>query len=156
MNILIIEDDNNKHEHIVQHIHHGYPGSLFTSKKSYQSGLRDLIKNSYDFVILDMSLPTYDIDPPREQGGPFRTFAGEEILFEIKRRSISHKVLIVTQFESFGEGETYITLPELTTKLLSKFPGLCLGAIYYNAFETSWKDEVCKIINKEFPGGGEK
>jgi len=148
MEILIIEDDHNKYQHIHNFLDRAIPETKFVTKKSYQSGLREALKKAFDLIVLDMSLPTYDINPPEELGGPFRTYAGEEILFELKRRGHHQAVLIVTQFESFGEGDTSMTLNELKDRLARLFSELYIDTIYYNAFETSWKEELSLIINR--------
>lgn len=145
MKILIIEDDMNKIEQIEAFLKLINPDIHTTVKKSYQSGLREIIKSHYDLIVLDMSLPTYDISP-KEEGGPFLTYAGEEILQEMMRRNITSKVIVATQFDSFGEGQDAITLDQLRDRLSMKFKDNYLKSIYYEASEKNWKDEILSIV----------
>ena len=66
MKILLIEDDERKMTHIV-----GYVSGLdqkykIEVKRSYNSGLRAVLSGAYDLILLDMSLPTFDVSV---QGG---------------------------------------------------------------------------------------
>ena len=146
MRLLIVEDDSNKYKQVVEFIQASFSNAEITSKRSYQSGLREILKSeAYDLIILDMSLPTYDITP-KEQGGPFLTYAGEEILDEMKRKGNKGRILIVTQYETFGEGKDSTTLEQLKARLRDKFPQNYCGTIYYNAAETNWKNSLSNVI----------
>jgi ActR/RegA family two-component response regulator len=142
--ILIIEDDSNKSSQIESFIRLILPESKIVTKKSYQSGLREIINTKYDFIILDMSLPTYDIGP-NEIGGPFRAFAGLEILNEMVRKNLKMNVVVVTQFEAFGSGNDIITLPQLKDQL-NGYSDIYYGTVFYNATTSTWKEDLEKII----------
>jgi DNA-binding NarL/FixJ family response regulator len=145
MRILIVEDDSNKYSQIQDCLSTISKDIEVTIKRSYQSGLKEILRSEYDLIILDMSMPTFDISS-REPGGPFRTFGGEEILKEMRRKSVKCKIIILTQFESFGQGKDFITLEELKQKLSLNFPDIYFDTIYYNAAETSWKYALTKMI----------
>jgi hypothetical protein len=68
-----------------------------------------------------MTMPTYDVTPS-ERGGRTRVFGGREILRAIARRKLPARVIVVTQFESFGEGKQKKTLSELSQELRRDFP----------------------------------
>ncbi|MBU5611676.1 response regulator [Geomonas azotofigens] len=140
MKILVVEDDENKLDQISE-ILRLIPNLSLTSKRSYQSGLREILDSRYDLIVLDMSMPTYD-KSSSEPGGRFRKFAGKEILAEIRREKVDARVLLVTGFDTFGEGATFITLQEMDKKLSVLFPSVYLGSIFYNASETNWADEL--------------
>lgn len=140
MDILIVEDDENKLYQISEILSADSDITL-VARRSYQSGLKEIISNHYDLIVLDMSMPTYD-KTPSEPGGRFRKFAGKEILSEIIRRKIVTKALLVTGFDFFGEGSTFITLKELNQRLTDAFPAIYLGSVFYNASETNWAEEL--------------
>ena len=140
MDILVVEDDENKLRQVSE-ILSCVQGINLVLKRSYQSGLKEISSNSYGLIVLDMSMPTYD-KSSSEPGGRFRKFAGKEILAEINRRKISTKVLLVTAFDTFGEGSTFVTLKELDRKLSISYPNVYLGCVFYNASETNWSEEL--------------
>lgn len=83
MNFLIIEDDDNKIKQICEFLLSKYPTALLTTRRSYQSGLKEIINHKpYDLIFLDMSMPTFDVTP-NNSGGRFRTYAGRDILEEM-------------------------------------------------------------------------
>ncbi|WP_459477360.1 response regulator [Clostridium saccharoperbutylacetonicum] len=146
MKILIIEDDDNKSEQISQYINNRNDCELVI-KKSYLSGIKEIFNGNHDLILLDMSMPTYDITPT-EPGGRFRLFGGEDILREMKRKKIDGKAIVITQYDSFGDGE--ITLEELDERLYKQFPLIYLGLVYYNASISNWSDNLNKLINTNF------
>jgi DNA-binding NarL/FixJ family response regulator len=147
MKILVIEDDPNKAQQIITFLKEDLNSSEIIYKKSYQSGLKELYENSFDLVLLDMSLPTYDITPG-EDAYKFRHIAGYDILSELKRKRKTSKVIIMTQFERFGEGKQYISLSNLKMTLRKEFPNNYLVTISYHPGRTTWKEELINYINK--------
>jgi len=147
MKILVIEDDPNKAQQIISFLKEDPKISVIVYKKSYQSGLKELYESNFDFVLLDMSLPTYDINPG-EDAYKFRHIAGYDILNELKRKKKSAKVIIMTQFERFGEGAQYISLTDLKVILRKEFSENYLVTISYHPGRTTWKEELIKYINK--------
>lgn len=147
MKILLVEDDLHKAQHIRDHIKNSY-GEKITIKtaRSYQTGLHAVMTESYDTILLDMSLPNYDISAS-EDGYHFDAFAGRNILSEMKRKNIVSNVVIITQYDTLGEGEDRMTLDELREQLSNMFPGLYKGAVYYSSGETNWKDALIAQIN---------
>jgi len=148
MKILIIEDDPNKSKQIVDFTSKIFPEFNFELKKSYQSGLKEILKHTYDVLLLDMQLPNFDIKPG-EDGYKFRKLAGFDILREIKRKNIKSKVIVVTQFETFGEGESYIELNGLKEKLNDQFSTLYIDTVFYSADKSIWQKELKNIIEKK-------
>jgi DNA-binding response OmpR family regulator len=84
MRILMIEDDNYKVQKVLEHLQK----HKVDVKKSYNSGMRALLKEEYDAVILDMTFPTFD-----ERSLP-KPEMGLQVLREMKRKKITLPVLI--------------------------------------------------------------
>lgn len=145
-NIIVIEDDFKKKEDIRNFLASDLKVDNVIIKESYQSGLRELIKNKYDLLLLDMSIPTWDksIDEP---GGNFEKFGGYKILKEITRKKKPIKTILITMFDDFGESDTSITLSQLDKLLKDEFPKIYLGAVYYNTREEKWKTDLSKFIS---------
>ena len=147
MKVVLIEDDQNKSKQIIQFFEEDLNSKEISLRMSYQSGLKDIIQNDYDLILLDMQLPNFDIKSG-EDGYKFRKLAGVDILQELKRKRKNCRVIVVTQFETFGEGESYIELADLKKILKEQFPEIYLGTVFYSANKTLWKKELKELINK--------
>ncbi len=141
MNYLLIEDDKYKALDIEETLKEFFPMLKSTIKCSYSSGVKEALSPEYTFILLDMSMPTFDITE-KEKGGRPRHFAGEDIILQMHRRGISTPVIIITQFENFGEGSERTTLKSLTEKLISiNFIGF-KGTVFYSNIEKNWQEEL--------------
>lgn len=145
-NVIVIEDDFKKKEDIRNFLKSDLLINNIVIKESYQSGLRELIKNKFDLLLLDMSIPTWDksIDEP---GGNFEKFGGYKILKEITRKKKQIKTILITMFDDFGESDTSITLNQLDNLLKTEFPDIYIGAVYYNTREEKWKADLSEFIS---------
>lgn len=145
MNILLVEDDDNKRTQLMQFASEFLPDAEVTTARSLQSGMRRIRGQSADIVLLDMTLPTYDIGPD-EPGGSTHAFGGREFLKELRRFKLRVPVIVVTQFETFGSGADVTTLGALDSELRRDFPGVYRGAVYYHAAIQSWKEQLLMMI----------
>jgi DNA-binding NarL/FixJ family response regulator len=143
MKILIVENDSNKLAQIVAFLNDdiGIDNQFITIKRSYQSGLETILTNQFGFLILDMSLPTFDITTT-DDGGETLDRGGELILQEIDREGIHVKSLILTQYEDFDN----VSLEEIDSELKKEYSDFYLGCVYYNISEDNWHNELKTII----------
>ena len=139
MKILLIEDTELKREQIVSFIVLEFPNVKLEVRKSYNSGLREIIKNQdYSLILLDMSLPNYDITHG-ETGGDFESMAGNFLLQEMYRRDININVAIVTMYKNYTD-------EEFNSGLKDSFSNY-LGVVYFNFNEPDgWKIDLRKIL----------
>lgn len=121
--ILIIEDNQSKKENIINFLNN-YNFNIVV-KESYNSGLRDIITNEYDLILLDMNLPVYDNE------NEFMEFAGEKILSNIHLRSINTKVIIIS--ENDFNSDTY--------------SDILIGCVKYSIFNNDWQTHLNNLIN---------
>lgn len=147
MRILIIEDDSNKMRRIANEIREIRKDVQLTKARSYQSGVRNLMSGQFDFLLLDMSLPIFDISS-EEDGFQVDPFSGRNILAEMSRKNILVPTAVITMFETFGDGADLMTLGELDKDLAKKYPAIYRGAIYYNSSEINWKESLRKLIEE--------
>ena len=150
MNILIVEDDENKRIQLINFLNVQFPNIDINIAKSFQSGLRAIINDLPDLIILDMTMPTFDIGV-NEDGGRPQALAGREILRQMLRRSINIPVIVVTQFDRFGEGADMLTLEELDEKLYRDHQSVYFGAVYYDITFEGWKEKLSKKLSTIFP-----
>ena len=147
MRILIIEDDNDKMQRIAKEIRAILKGVQLTEARSYQSGIHNIMTDKFDFLLLDMSLPVFDISS-EEDGFKVDAFSGRNILAEMSRKEVFVPTAIITMFETFGEGADLMTLQELDKDLKEKYPAVYRGAIYYNSSEINWKESLKKLFEE--------
>ena len=124
MKILLVEDDEDKRDDLSIFIKEKLTDN-FRVARSIQSSKKALREDKFDLILLDMTIPTFDISPT-EDGGRSQPFGGRMLLSEMIRNRISSKVIVVTQFDLFGKGEEEITLKELDQQLYQNFPNIYL------------------------------
>lgn len=148
--VLIAEDDPNKADWLAQFVAELDPRLLVVRTRSYNTALAYLCTENVELLLLDMSMPTFDMSS-EESGGEMRAFAGRELLRELQRRSITTRTIVVTQYEGFGEGTDRKTLDELRTELKGKFGEQFVGAVYYQPADTSWQEKLKALIRRVIP-----
>jgi CheY-like chemotaxis protein len=127
MKILIVEDDENKGESLRQFVRTLFPNAELELCRSLRSGIKSMRANRPALILLDMTLPNYDVGP-NEHGMTPHIFGGQEFLKEMDRFDIFSPVIVVTQFEHFGE-EPSKTLVDLNDELRRQFEKVYIGAL---------------------------
>lgn len=145
MDLLIAEDDENKRTQVTSFIRSNWPNFRLNEAKSYQSSLRTIVQGGIDLIILDMTMPTFDISA-EEDGGRPQAYAGRDILRQMARRDITIPVVVLTQFDKFGEGNAILTREELDAQLRQSHPERYHGMVYYDVAFEGWKDALTKHI----------
>jgi CheY-like chemotaxis protein len=146
MKILVVEDDENKRNQIVDFINEVILPVEIITANSYQSGLKVIRSQVFDLIILDMTMPTFDISSD-ENGGRPQAYAGRDILRQMERHDIIMPVIIVTQFDKFGSGHDELSLEELHDQLVEENLPSYKGVIFYNASITDWKKGLQNLIS---------
>jgi CheY-like chemotaxis protein len=147
VNILLVEDDENKRNSILTFIQKTIPNAKVGIALSYRSAVDMIVNQEWGFLLLDMALPTYDITD-NEDGFQTEAFAGNRILHEMKRRGINIPTVIITQFETLGEGAERKSLPELQKMLADNFPAIYRGTIFYSPGESSWMPKLVEYLTR--------
>lgn len=143
MKILLADDDMNKRERIIEFILSKYEVDI-NEKKSYQSTLKNILEKNYDLIILDMTMPTFDITI-EENGGRVKVFAGKEIMRKMIRRKRKIPVIIMTQFERFGEDD--VSFEELEEELKTCYSDIFIEIIYYHNGLSGWQDKLERYLD---------
>lgn len=147
MRVLVVDDDPNKAKQLQDCICDLLPQAKVTHCRSYQSGLRAALFEKPDIIVLDMTMPNYDVGG-KESGGRERRYAGQQVLRQLKRKHAAPRAVVVTQFEQFGEGDHLVTLEELSRSLEAEFGESFLGTIFYQAGGTRWRDEMKVLLER--------
>ncbi|HHQ4895930.1 TPA: hypothetical protein ACSP31_003991, partial [Aeromonas veronii] len=119
--------------------------------QSLRSGLRALMSSTYDLIFLDMSMPNFDPSSDDPLGGTPESFAGKEFLAQMKLRGEKIPVVIITQYQTFEEGQ--VDLTSIDSFLKSTYSGFYLGAIYYSSADKEWEINLERLLNREYLNG---
>lgn len=145
MRILIVDDDDNKVAQVEGHVREICVEDEIQVRRSFQSGLKEILLGHADLILLDMTMPTYDVTE-REPGGRERRYAGREILRQMSRRGKHVPTVVITQYEQFEENGKEITLAELSATLRREFPHAYVATVYYQASGNDWMRELGHFI----------
>jgi CheY-like chemotaxis protein len=145
----MIEDDEDKARAIQDFIAEEYPESSCVLARSLNGGLRALIagQGRVDLVLMDMSMPNYDVTSEEPSGGTPESFAGQELLAQMKLRGIVIPVVVITMFDNFGEARGKISLDQLADRLRSDYGSTYKGYVYYNSAQEGWKTSLRKLVD---------
>lgn len=143
MQILLIEDNSNKLKQIKRVLTEIYPESNIEEAYSFNSGVRKVYENKWNLIILDMSLPTYDITHT-ESGGDKKPVAGKNIMKRMLNRKIIVPVVIITQFETFDDDR--ISLNPLNAEFQDGFKEIWKGTVFYG--NDDWSIDLKEILDK--------
>lgn len=145
MKILFVEDDDNKVSDVKKFLIELLPNVDITIKNSSTSGIRELREKTFDLIILDMSLPLYDLNYSDDD---FETFAGIDILEEMSRIGINTNVMVITAFDVLGEND--VNIQQLDLQMNEDFPEMYKGIIHYQKSSLEWTSELTKILSSNY------
>lgn len=138
MLILIADDESPKLSSVRSWLEVFAPHAKVIVSRSVRTTIDVLIEQRPSIVILDMSLPTFDVGAG-ESGGRPQGFGGIEVLRHIDFHGLSPKVIVVTQYEAFHDNGKQVDLTELAATLRGEHSGVFVDCIYYNAVSDDWK-----------------
>ena len=143
MHILLIEDNSNKRKQIKEVLMDIYPKARIEEAYSFNSGVRKVYEKKWDLIILDMSLPTYDITHT-ESGGDKKPVPGKNIMKRMLNRKIIVPVVVITQFETFDDDR--ISLNSLNEEFKKGFRDIWKGTVFYG--NDDWSTILKEILDK--------
>lgn len=141
--ILLVDDDDYKITNI-KSILEGEAEYIICVENALNPGLRRLMKEKFDLILLDMSMPTFQKSESRN----FNSFGGIDFLKEMQRKKNQTPVIIVTQYEIFGEGVSRKTSEMIHEECKSLFENY-VGIVIYSSTKNTWKEELLCAIGKK-------
>ncbi len=143
-NILIIEDNATKLQHIKDFCTNHVQESSLTDRQSYNTAQQEVIfhGSEYDIILLDVSMNTYDTK--KDDNGEQEPLAGANILRFMKLRHIMTPVIVVTMYESFVDG---VRINALDERFKKQYGDIYKGFVYYNLKNEDWKEELLAKLN---------
>lgn len=142
-NILIIEDNKNKLKKVKEFVQYQLPYASIHDAISYTGGIRRIYEEEWDLILLDMTLPIYDITP-HDNGGDRRPTAGKEIMKRMQNKGKLIPTVIITQFDTFGENG--LTIASLNDEFSYELNDIWKGTVNYVDASNEWQVELMSII----------
>lgn len=145
MQLLIIEDNRTKLAKIRELVERLYPEWSVHDAVSYTSGMRRIYNEKWNIILLDMSLPIYDM-VEQDNSGKKKAVAGREIMKRMMNRNIRIPTVVITQFETFGENE--VSINALNQEFQKELSDIWQGTINYNDATNQWEEELRQILSE--------
>lgn len=133
MKILIIEDSQFKSVKIIEYLN-SFGINEICVKESYHSALKEVLSgNRYDLILLDISIPQFD---KNAGSSDFLPSGGKYLLNQIYMNDVDTKVIVVTLYRQFDDGEN---MENLNFQFINDYPDLYLGYILFNIDNFNWQ-----------------
>jgi CheY-like chemotaxis protein len=145
MIVLVIEDEDPKLNAILSFIGEHFDHWVVSTARSVRSATDILRGGGPDLILLDMSLPTFDI-VAGEPGGRPQGFGGIEVLRYLEMLEMSVPVLVITGYEGFTKEGKSIDLTALSSELVTEFAGNFRGAVQFNTVSGEWISDLNTLI----------
>lgn len=142
MRVLIIEDTEAKMKVIEECVRGNGEEWEFTEAMSYSAGIQKIYAGGWNLILMDMSLPTYNISRT-ESGGTKKPVAGKELMARMLSRKIFIPVIIITQFDTFGDNQS---LESLNKEFEEEYTQIWRGTISYD--KPGWQEQLLKLIEE--------
>lgn len=147
MYVLVADDEGPKLESIVSVVGPAFPGAELGTARSVRAALDILRQRQTDVLVLDMSLPTFNV-APGEQGGRPQNYGGIELLRYMDFYKIRCPVFIVTQYEAFPDKGGHVDLSALSERLMMEHPATFKDLIYYGgATDETWRQRLTDALS---------
>jgi len=145
MKVLLVEDEDPKLESLQRFLEEQKCAAQVVVARSVKSALAALETETPDLLLLDMSLPTFDISA-NEPGGRPQGFGGVEILRFLESAEATIPTVIVSGYEAFAREGRNIDLNALAAELTKDYPQLVRGVVYFNQILGAWSGELAEIL----------
>lgn len=147
-NILLVEDEDPKLQHISRFIRELDSPVILSTARSVNSAMDEIDTQFPDLLLLDMSLPTFEIKD-RESGGRPQGFGGIEILRQLAMSGRLCQAIVITGYEAFpSENDDPVDITQLNEKLSTEFPNMFRGLLHYNSTYDEWKQTLLNYLNQ--------
>ena len=143
MEIILVEDDEYKANQIKEFLNSF--GHNVQIQYAFKSGMRAITNTEYDMVLLDMTIPSFEISA-KHPSSRSRKYGGRDILNEMFRKEIRIPAIVITQYKVFDDGEK--SLEDLDKELAEAYPEIYKGIIYYNASILDWQEKLQNMMNE--------
>jgi hypothetical protein len=92
-----------------------------------------------------MSIPAFDMSGD-ETGGRPQGLGGRDLLRHMRRLHVESPVVVLTQYDEFGEGLRAMSLEKLNNLLAREHGEAYLGAIVYDVMYEQWREALAETV----------
>jgi CheY-like chemotaxis protein len=151
MKILIADDEGPKLESIRLALLHAFDQeTVIATARSVRSAIQAVKNSRFDAMLLDMSLPTFDVSQG-EMGGRPQGFGGIEVLRYMDFYDLSCPVVVITQYEAFAENGKHMDLSSLAERLRRDHNRNFVEIIYYGgSADQIWPERLSTLLSTIF------
>lgn len=146
INFLLVEDEAPKQEHIRNALVEIRSHANIRMARSVRSAIEEMKANPPHLMLLDMSLPTFDVGP-KESGGRPQNFGGVEVLRYMDLYELHFPTIVVTAYEAFSRAGRAVDHGSLDEQLREEHPKSYRGLIYYNSLFSEWRVHLSTLIH---------
>ncbi|BCT92461.1 response regulator [Lysobacter helvus] len=154
MRILLVEDDPEKARRLEDFLFKERLAQEVIVAKSFDAALSQLMQisskesSSFDVMLLDMTMPTFDAAEDEPEGGAPEHFAGRDLLAQMKLRAITVPTIVITMFDILGEGAGRMSVGDLAKQLQRDFSKTFVGLVQYSQAKEGWRSTLRSMIGK--------
>ncbi|MFT6585299.1 MAG: CheY-like chemotaxis protein [Cognaticolwellia sp.] len=145
MKVLIAEDNELKLKSILGFLErdHFIVDSDITVVMTPDDAIFEIKKRSFDFFILDMSLPAFEQDMKK-----IRSLSGKKVLMTMKHKRLKTKTVVLTQWDVFGHHDGRVSLSNLKSELLDSYSSFLSDIIFWEPSSNEWKEKISQYIKE--------
>jgi len=145
--ILLVEDDEYKASDLSGVVTSVSPKIELVRAPSVTSALRAVAQDKFALIILDMSLPTFDLSGPGGGGSP-EGQGGVEVLRLARRLKNNSPFVVVTQYPDIDINGKEVSLPQAASALSLLFNVHVMDCLLYDFDDDAWRDPLKNIISE--------
>lgn len=141
MKILLVEDDKHKMNDIIAYLDTFKKKIEVDTACSVESGVQSAVDNTYDLILLDMTIPNFDITEKSDGGKSYKN-GGEIVVKELLDEEIDFRCAIITQYETFNNE----TIDQISQRISRLCQDNYYGYVKYSTDNDAWKDNLKELI----------
>lgn len=141
MRLLLVEDDEHKMNDIISYIDTLKKGIVVETARSVESGVQSAVDNQYDMILLDMTVPNFDITEKSDGGKSYKN-GGEIIVKELLDEEVEFRCAVITQYETFNNE----TIDQISQRIRQLCGDDYLGYVKYSTNMESWRQGLKELI----------
>ena len=141
MNILLVEDDEHKMNDIISYIDTLKKSIIVETARSVESGVQAAVDKQYDLILLDMTIPNFDITEKSDGGKSYKN-GGEIIVKELLDEEVAFRCAVITQYETFNNE----TIDQISQRIRQLCRNDYLGYVKYSTNTESSRQGLKELI----------
>ena len=112
-----------------------------STARSVESGVQSAIDNSFNLLLLDMTIPNFDITEKSDGGKSYKN-GGEIIVKELLDEDVDFNCAVITQYETFNNE----TIDQIGLRIQRLCGKKYFGFVKYNTSNESWKNDLKQML----------